>query len=49
MEALVFIIVVNGYGAKVQILDEAVCISYSINIFDEGINPIILPPTVWTF
>ena len=30
-------------ATQVQILDEAVCISHSVNILGKGINPIILP------
>ena len=28
----------------VQILDEAVCISYSANVLEKDMNPTILPP-----
>ena len=31
---------------QVQILDEAICISNSTNILGEGMNPIILSPTM---
>ena len=43
----------NGYRRKkmdaarrVQILDKAVCLSYSANTFGKGINLIILPPAM---
>ena len=29
-----------------QILEEAICISYSTNIHGKGMNPIILPPAM---
>ena len=31
---------------RVQILDEADCISHSTNTLGKGINPIILPPAM---
>ena len=31
-------------ATQVQILDEAVCISYSANTIVKGMNPTILPP-----
>ena len=31
---------------QVQILDESVCISHSVNTFGTGMNPTILPPSV---
>ena len=30
-------------ASRVQILNEAVCISYSANTLQKGMNPIILP------
>ena len=33
-------------GTRVQILDEAVCISHSANNLGKSLNPIILPPAV---
>ena len=33
-------------ATHVQILDEAVCISYHTNTFEEGMNPTILPPAI---
>ena len=38
------IVVGNGYGTRVQILDETDCISHSTNTLGKGMNPIILPP-----
>ena len=40
------IVVGNGHGARVQILDEADCISHSTNTLGKGMNPIILPPAM---
>ena len=33
-------------ATRVQILDEADCISHSISTPEKGMNPIILPPTM---
>ena len=33
-------------AAQVQILDKADCISYTANIFEKGMNSIILPPAL---
>ena len=33
-------------ATRVQILDEAVCISHSANILEKGMNPTILPPSM---
>ena len=38
------IVVGNGHGDKVQIVDETDCISQSTNTPGKGMNPIILPP-----
>ena len=40
------IVVGNGHGERVQILDKTDCISHSPNTFGKGINPIILPPAM---
>ena len=37
------IVVGNGHGIRVQIKDEADCISHSTNTLGKGLNPIILP------
>ena len=37
------IIVGNGHGDTVQILDETDCISDSTNTLENSMNPIILP------
>ena len=36
----------NGYGERVQILDETDCISHGTNTLEKGMNPIILPPAM---
>ena len=33
-------------ATRVQILDEADCISYSTNTLGKGMNPVILPPSM---
>ena len=40
------IVVGNGPTTRVQILDEADCISHSTNTLGKGMNPIILPPAM---
>ena len=40
------IVVGNGHGERVQILDETDCISLSTNTLGKGMNPIILPPAM---
>ena len=40
------IVVGNGHGTQVQILDETDCISHSTNTLGKGMNPIILPPAM---
>ena len=36
------IVVGNGHGDRVQILDKTDCISHSTNTLGKGMNPIIL-------
>ena len=43
---VVIIVVGNGHGQRVQILDETDCISHSTNTLGKGMNPIILPPAM---
>ena len=33
-----------NFATKVQILNEAICISHSANTLEKGMNPTILPP-----
>ena len=40
------IVIGNGLGDTVQILNETDCISHSTNILGKGMNPIILPPAM---
>ena len=40
------IVVGNGHGAWVQILDETDCSSHSTNTLGKDMNPIILPPAM---
>ena len=40
------IVVGNGHDERVQILDEADCISHSTNTLGKDMNPIILPPAM---
>ena len=40
------IVVGNGHNDRVQILDEADCISHSTNTLGKGMNLIILPPAM---
>ena len=40
------IIIGNGHGDQVQFLDEAVCISHSVNDLRKGIQPTILLPAM---
>ena len=35
----------NG-ATRVQILDEADCISHSANTIEKGMNPVIITPTI---
>ena len=40
------IVVGNGHGDTIQILDETDCISHSTNTLGKGMNPIILLPAM---
>ena len=40
------IVVGNGHGDRVQILEEAVCISRSANTIGKDMNPTILPQAI---
>ena len=40
------IVVGNGHGDRIQILDEADCISHITNTLGKGMNPIIIPPAM---
>ena len=40
------IVVGNGHGDRVQIVDETDSILHSTNTLGKGMDPIILPPTM---
>ena len=39
-------VVENGHGNSISNPDEAICISYSTNILENGAHPIILSPVM---